>query len=162
MKTEKVIGIVWLIFSLIYFYQGLDYLYLYSTPGLLWTFMIPIVIAYTKIICGILSFLIGIKFIKGKSENNYLILPLSFLLIIYLVIHIIQYGISTIYYSGENILLLILIVISFHKYKTQISITTLAENLKEKKISIIGILILGFIPYLLAELTTYSFYKFLH
>ncbi|WP_428742164.1 hypothetical protein [Tenacibaculum sp.] len=162
MKTEKIIGIIWLIFGLLYLYQGFGYLHQYSTPGILWLVMIPIIIAYTKIICGILSLLIGIKFIKRKSENNYLILPLAFLLIIYLAIDIIQYGISTIYYSGENILLLILIVISFHKLKTKIGIATLTEKLKENKISVIGILTLGFLPYLLAELTTYDFYKFLH
>jgi len=76
LKTEKVIGIIWLIFSLLYLYLGFEYLYTYSTLGMLWAFMIPIIIAYTKIVCGIL--------------------------------------------------------------------------------------ILGFIPYLLSEATTYSFYKFLH
>ncbi len=162
MKMEKIIGIIWLIFGLLHLCQAFGYLYQYSTPRILWLVMIPIIIAYTKIICGILSLLIGIKFIKGKSENNYLILPLTFLLIIYLTIDIVQYRISTIFYSGENILLLILIGLSFHKLKTKIGITTLTEKLKENKISIIGILILGFIPYLLAELTTYDFYKFLH
>ncbi len=162
MKSEKIIGIIWLIFGLLYLYQGFGYLYQYSAPGILWVVMIPILIAYTKIICGILSLIIGIKFTKGKTENNYLILPLTFLLIIYLIIDIIQYGISTLYYSGENILLLILIVISFHKLKTKMGITNLTKKLKEKKINAIGILTLGFIPYLLAELTTYDFYKFLH
>ncbi|WP_179018764.1 hypothetical protein [Winogradskyella forsetii] len=162
MKTEKIIGIVWLIFGLLYLYQGFGYLYQYSTPGILWAFMIPIIIAYTKIVCGILSLLIGIKFAKEKSENNYLILPLTFLLIIYLTIDIIQYGISTIYYSGENILLLILIAISFHKLKTKIGIKNLTEKLKNNKVRVIGILILGFMPYVLAELTTYDFYIFLH
>lgn len=158
----KIIGIMWLIFSFLFFHQGFGYLYQYSESGILWAFMIPIIIAYTKIVCGILSLLIGIKFIKGKSEINYLILPLTLLLIIYLTVDIIQYGISTIYYSGENILLLILIATTFYKLKTKIGITNLIEKLKENKLIVIGILILGFIPYVLAELTTYNFYKFLH
>ena len=162
MKMNKTIGIIWLIFSLLYFYKGFGYLYQYSKSGILWAFIIPIIIAYTKIVCGILSLLIGIKFVKGKSENNYLILPLTFLLIIYLTVAIIQYGISTIYYSGENILLLILIATTFYKLKTKIGITNLTEKLKENKINVIGILILGVTPYILAELTTYNFYKFLH
>src|SRR5690606_27484938 len=141
-------------------YQGFGYLYQYSTPGILWAFVIPIIIAYTKIFCGILYLLIGIKFIKGKSENNYIIVPLGLLLLIYLVTDIIQYVISTIDYSGENILILIIVALSIHKLKSKIGIQALIKKLKEKKV--VGILILGFLPYLLAKLTTYDFYKFIH
>ena len=133
MEMKKIIGIIWLIFSLLYLYQGFGYLYQYSESGILWAFMIPIIIAYTKIVCGILSLLIGIKFVKRKPENNYLILPLTFLLLIYLIIDIIQFGISTVHYSGENILLLILITTTFYKLKTKTGITNLNENLKKRK-----------------------------
>ena len=162
MKIKKIIGIIWLIFGFLYLYEGFQYLYNYSTPGILWVIMIPILITYTKIVCGILCLSIGIKFIREKAENNYQISPLTFLLIIYLIIDIVRYGISTIYYSGENILLLILIAVTFYKLKAQIGNQSLTEKLKENKISAIGILILGFIPYLLSELTTYNFYRFLH
>ncbi|WP_396596924.1 hypothetical protein [Dokdonia sp. R86516] len=162
MKTEKIIGFVWLVFGLLYSYQGFYYLYEYSTPGALWVYMIPIIIAYTKIVGGILCLLIGIKFVGEKSENNYLILPLTFPLIIYLIIDIIQYGISTIYFSGEKILLLILITISFYKLKSKIGIINLTKKLTENKFKVIGVLTLGFMPYLIAKLTTYDLYKFLH
>ena len=120
--------------------------------------MIPIVISYAKIIFGILCLIVGIEFIKAKSENDYLILPLTFLLSFYLIFDLIKYGTSTIHYSGENLLLLILIAFSINR----IGITKLAKKLKENKIKIIGILLLGFLPYILAELTYYELYSFLH
>ena len=162
MKTERIIGIIWLICGVLYLFQGLNYLYKYSTPNALWFVMIPIVLTYTKIICGILCLKIGTEFFKRKSENHYLILPLTFLLILYLTIDLIKYGTSTIYYSGENLLLLILIALSIYKMKSKIGITKLTEKLKKNKIKIIGILLLGFLPYLLAELTYYELYSFLH
>lgn len=162
MKTEKIFGTVWLVVSFLYIYQGYSLLYQYSTPGVLWTFIIPISIAYAKIVFGIVCLLIGINFLKEKSKNDYLILLLIFLLILYFIVDIIQYGIESIYYHGENILLLILIITTFYKLKIEISITNLIENFKQNKIRTIGILVLACIPYILAELTTYNSYKFLH
>ncbi|WP_299117372.1 hypothetical protein [uncultured Winogradskyella sp.] len=162
MKTERIIGIIWLICGILFLFQGLSYLYKYSIPNVLWFVMVPIVITYTKIFCGIICLKIGVEFVKEKSENNHLILPLTFLVILYLTIDLIQFGTSTIYYSGENLLLLILVAFSIYKLKNKIGITKLTEKLKVKKIKIIGILLLGFSPYLLAELTYYELFSFLH
>ncbi len=162
MKKEKTIGIMWLALSFINFYQGCSYIFQYSTPGVLWLFMIPIIIAYVKIVCGVLSLFIAVKFLKNESEYNYMILPITFLLIIYLIDDIIQYGFSTVYYSGENILLLMLIAITFYKLKKRIRITNLIVEVKQNKMSTLGALVLGVMPYILSELITYNFYKFLH
>ena len=125
MKTERIIGIIWLICGVLYLFQGLNYLYKYSTPNALWFVMIPIVLTYTKIICGILCLKIGTEFFKRKSENHYLILPLTFLLILYLTIDLIKYGTSTIYYSGENLLLLIC---QFIKWKAKSELLNWLKN----------------------------------
>ncbi len=159
---KKIFGIIWLIVSFLYAYQGYNLLYHYSTPEVLWAFIIPISIAYTKIVCGIICLFIGVKFLKENPKNNYLIFSLTFLLVIYFIIDIIQYGISSIYYYRENILLLILVAPTFYKLKTAISIANLIENFKQNKVRTVGILVLGCLPYILAELINYNSYKFLH
>ena len=106
----------------------------------------------TKTICWIFCLLIRNNFDNGKSENNYIILTLTILLIIYVLIGLVQLGISSIYYYGENILLLVLILITFRKLKTEIGIVNLTRKIKENKLSILWMLMFGFTPYLLAEL----------
>jgi hypothetical protein len=162
MKTEKIIGIIWFAFSLIYLFQGFIYLYRYSAPTVLWAFMIPILIAYTKIVLGILCSYIAINFIKGKSGNDIIMILLTFLILIFTLIEIFKYGMSITNCNGENLLLLLLIVITFRILKIQIGITKFTEKTKDNKVVLIGFIILGILPYVLTEFTNYSFYNFLH
>ena len=162
MNTKKAIGIVWLVVGLIYLFSGLDNIYDYSTPGVLWYYIIPIAITYLNIFCGIICLKIGLNFLKKKTENQSLILPLTFLLLFYVISDFIIYGLVALNYSVINFISIILIAFSIKKLPNVVGISKMTSNLSQNKATLIGILILGFIPYLLAEFTDYDDFIFLH
>jgi len=167
MKEEKTIGILWLVIGLLHIISGVYNLHQYSTPGLLWMFIIPEMTSYTQIVSGTLCLIIGLSFINEKLENTYLILPLVLLQIIdFLVdnfpisLEFIKYGIFAIIESYDKLIILILIAISFLVFKLQTN--TFAKKFIENRANVIISAILILLPYLLSKIAPYKFYEFLH
>jgi len=169
-KKQKAIGILWLVIGLLYIIAGISNLYEYSTPGLLWMFIVPEMTAYTQIISGVLCLSIGLSFINGKLEKTYLILPLFLLQIIYFlidvfefapsIIEVLKYGIFTILESYDKLIILILIAISLRILKLQTK--DLTEKLTENKTNVLISVIVISLPYFLSKIAPYKFYEFLH
>ncbi len=107
---------------------------------------------FTSLVFGILSLIIGIDYLKEKSRYNYLIIPLSFLLLTYLIIFVNIYGGLIFHTHLELILLLILIIISLGKLISKYEISNLFKRGMKNKIIIIAIVLLGFLPYAMGEL----------
>lgn len=160
MKSDKIFGIIWLSFGFIFIFQGLYNLYEYSAPSVVHIFIIPLKITYAKLIYGFFCLFIATTFFKENSEKAYLILSLTVLIIINSLIDAILYRTMFVYSSGINILLVILAAISL--YRPIAKIDNLIQTLKSYKFRIIMLLIIGFTPYLIAELTTYESFLFLH
>ena len=161
MKTEKIIGIMWLIFGIVFLFLGINNIYNYSS-SLLWYSMTPIEFAYSQIIYGILSLLIGLKIIKHSQNRYWLVLYLAFLLVLYTSIFLYKYGFSTMIYYNINNFLLILTFFTLYKLRKNNGINSLTKYIKENKLWIFLLPLLCVIPFFFAKIFPYNWFSFLH
>lgn len=157
-KTEKIIGVFWLIISINLMIDGFKNLYTYSTPHILWCFMITIEVVYGEIIYGFLFSVIGYYFIKNKQEKYKLILLILILVFLNFIIDIFTYGFTDIFYPYGFLLIILSIYFIFKKKIFKQSLKELISN----PIKTAVFLFVGLSPYLLSNIFPYSSYSFLH
>jgi len=166
-KLKIIIGIIWILIGIPFFYTGFYYLYLYSTPGVLWVVMMQIKLAYFEIISGIISFYFAYKTFKEYDIRLTSLFIFPIFIILYNIIIFGKYFYHLIYgrygfYNIDDLLFIIQIILYSYLYFK----TTTFQNKKISRKEILtktGIIIsLCIISYSLAEIFPYSFYDFLH
>ncbi|MEM6844319.1 MAG: hypothetical protein AAF632_19025 [Bacteroidota bacterium] len=162
MKSNLVLGLIWLGFSVVYISSGIMNIYQYSNPSILWLYMIPDEISYSKVLIGIFSFLIGTSIIRNDGKNTVLLFLFALLLLAYVVIDFIQLRTDTLYMSGGNILLFLLTAITIRFFYKTVRIKSAWNYLKENRKVVIIVLGVGLAPYILRGWITYSLFHFLH
>lgn len=161
-KLEKSLGVSWIVLGIIYFYQGCSSLYNYSTPGLLWLFVIPIAITYFNLASGFLYVFWGMVLLREKASKYYFILPVVFLFSVYLISSFLVYGMSVLNYLIQHTILFLLSIITLKKLKAKEGNGRIRKSVEENKFIIVMIIIIGLVPFVLGELTNYNLFSFLH
>lgn len=156
------IGLLWVLTGLGLVYLGGKSLYQYSDPKYLTEYPFPFTLAISKICTGIFATIIGMNCFNIQKRNLYIILPLAFVTSIYFIMGIADFGLLLLQYSAENLLLIILLILTW-KISTEWRIigNILSEVRKEKR-KIVVIIILGLFPLLLSYILDYHHFNWLH
>ncbi|GEM_PF-3144409 len=162
MKSNVVLGLIWLGFSVVYISSGIMNIYHYSSPNIFWLYMTPDEISYSKVLIGIFSLLAGSSIVRNEKKYRVLLFPFALLILIYMVVDITNLGREMIYNSGGNILLLLLTVVTIRFIYKTVRIESVWNNLRESRTLVIALLAVGLAPYILRNWITYSLFHFLH
>ena len=163
-KLKIIVGIIWILIGIPFFYNGFSYLYTYSTPGVLWVIMMQIKLAYFEIISGILCLYFSLRTFKESDIRltSLLILPVFMILYNILIFRaFVSYG-SYIFYGFDNLLFITQIIIYLYLYFKTTTFQNKKITIKEILIKTGIIISLCLISYGLAEILPYRFYHFLH
>ena len=156
MKYSRIIGTAWILLALYELFFGFHHLYQYSIPGVLWLYMVPVWITFTKIFIGIVGLIIGISILRTTDLS--LTFPFAVTLTLYIIIDFFKIGIELFPISGSNLLYLGLALQTL-KLNGELEQTKLEELRKRRNLIFIAI---GLTPYFLNRWTTYDWFNFLH
>jgi hypothetical protein len=153
MKRNLILGALWIGIALYDLSLGAYFLYQYSTPSVLWLYMVPTWITFTKIFLGATGLLIGLGIVS--RGDHILILPLAALMIIFIAIDLIKMGFESLHDSGSNLILLLLAVLTI-RLTSEIQLTIF------RKPRVLVVMAIGLAPYLFVNYLSYSWFNFLH
>lgn len=156
----QVLGFIWFILGLLLLFEGTYYIYKYSNPYILWFSMIPITIAYSKIVGGILCLILGFRILRKKSLDSCLLFY-CFPLIFYLFSSILQFGFFSSYWLLSSLIFLILLWLSITHLRVKNLILSFKQLINNKG-KIIIILVISILPNVLSIVSNYDSFSFLH
>lgn len=135
---------------------GISILYQYSTPMVLWLYMVPEWITFTKIFIGIFGTIIGLGIFR-RGEHK-LVLPFSALLAIYIAIDFMRIGLEFLPHAGSSLVFLLLAALTIK--------LTEGFDLEKRKIfresKVLIFIGTGLTPYILTGWISYDWFEFLH
>ena len=162
LRLQYLIGMLWNLTGAGLIYLGLTYVYLFSAPNTLLLDTIPFHIAIGKVFTGTCALFIGCNLLLKVRRRLHIILPMSLLIALYFLLGLSQFGPLIIQFSGENILFLILLILTWKVIYRCEDIGEAMQQLKRKKNGVITALVLGIIPVILSLLLDYAHFAFWH
>lgn len=162
MKLHRVTASLWSLLGVGLIYLGLYNLFRYSANEFIYNPPVPFDISLGKLFTGIYALMIGVNMLRQLDQKLHIILPMSVLIATYFVISMIRYGPHVLQYAGENMMFLVLLIISWKIIMTLPDWGLAIDRMKEKRDTLIISLLLGILPIVVALSFDYRILTFLH
>lgn len=159
MRKHTLLGIGWLATSICYLYVAIDAIYVYSTPGIYWLYMMPIQITYRRVALAVLAGIISLRYLRSHDRVYPLLMALTLLVFFYFVNDLAMFSLETLSVSWDILLVGLMLVFSLRrKYEPSL----ISEILIDSKRIFLTVCFLGIAPYAINRIIGYDAFSFIH